>query len=71
MNEDQGKEDSYRHKNRFYYSTVYPAVWLIIIGIVFLLSNFGYLRGDVWGKLWPVFIIIPGVFMLLRPRRGD
>jgi hypothetical protein len=71
MNDEQENKDSYQKKNRYYYSRVYPAVWLIVIGFFFLLNNFGYLSGDVWGKLWPLFIIIPGVFMLLRPRRGD
>jgi hypothetical protein len=69
MNDEQENKDSYRKRNRFYYGRVYPGIWLIIIGVFFLLSNFGYLNGEVWGKLWPLFIIIPGVFMVLRSRQ--
>lgn len=69
MDETNQNQDSYRQRNYHFYGRVFPGVWLILIGVIFILSNFGFLHGDVWGKLWPVFIIIPGIFMLLRPRR--
>ncbi len=68
-NKEKESEDSYKRRNRLFYGRTYPAIWLIIIGLFFLLNNFGYLHGEVWGKLWPVFIILPGLFLLLRPRR--
>ncbi len=71
MNDDQEIKDSKRNTNGYYYGRVYPAIWLIIIGVFFLLDNFGYLKGEAWGKLWPVFIIIPAIFMLWRPWRRD
>jgi hypothetical protein len=79
MNEDLNNTDSnqnshghnedFRRRNRHFYGWVQPGVWLILVGVFFLLSNFGLFNGDVWGKLWPLFIIIPGLFMLFRPRR--
>jgi hypothetical protein len=74
MNEDtnnnQNSQDAdYRRRNRHYYGRVYPGIWLLLVGLIFLLSNFGFFHGNTWGKLWPLFIIIPGLFMLLRPRR--
>ena len=69
MNEDKENKDSYRERNRHYYGRMYPGAWLIIVGVIFLLNNFGYLQGEAWGKLWPLFIIITGLFMLLRSRR--
>jgi hypothetical protein len=71
MDENEEKEsgDSFRRRKRLFYGGIYPGIWLIVIGIFFLLGNFGVLQGDVWGKLWPIFIIMPGLFMLLRSRR--
>ena len=68
-NREKESDDSFKRRNSFFYSRVYTGIWLIVIGVFFLLQNFGFLQGDVWGKLWPFFIIIPGLFMLFRPRR--
>jgi hypothetical protein len=68
-NKEKENDDSFKRKNRHFYGRIYPAIWLIVIGVFFLLENFGFLRGDVWGKLWPIFIILPGLFILFRPRR--
>jgi hypothetical protein len=65
----QDPDGNYRRRNRRFYGWTYPGIWLILIGLIFLLSNFGFFHGNTWGKLWPLFIIIPGLFMLLRPRR--
>lgn len=69
MDENKEKEESYKRKNRVFYGGIYPGIWLIVVGAFFLLNNFGYFNGDAWGKLWPIFIILPGLFLLLRPRR--
>jgi hypothetical protein len=58
-----GKEVWRRHG---FYGPVYGGVWVVVFGMIFLLNNFGYLRSDAWGKLWPHFIIIPGIFMILN-----
>ena len=68
-NKVSSNSDSYGQKNRYFYSRVYPGIFLIVIGVIFLLNNYGFIQGEAWGKLWPIFIILPGIFMLLRPRR--
>ena len=50
-------------------NTVGKPLWggvLIVIGVIFLLSNFDIIPSDTFGKLWPLFIIVPGVIMILQ-----
>jgi predicted membrane protein len=35
-------------------------------GVLFLLNNFGIIRGDVWRFVWPAILIIVGLGMLAR-----
>lgn len=53
------------------YNSMYGAVLLIVLGIYFLLHNFGVLP-DSWdiGQLWPLLLIISGVVLLARRRKG-
>ncbi len=37
---------------------------LIAVGVIFLLQNMGILSFNVWGSIWPIFIILLGVWML-------
>ncbi len=41
------------------------AVLLITVGVVALLQSFGIVQ-DAWGKLWPLFLIVPGAILLFR-----
>ncbi len=41
------------------------AIFLILIGVLFLLGNLGYIQGDVWRFVWPLFLIVLGVVFLL------
>lgn len=44
------------------------AILLILIGLIFLLNNFGVLSWSVWGiiwKVWPLFLILVGLEMLV------
>jgi hypothetical protein len=43
---------------------ILPGIILLSLGIIFLLNNYGYMNFDI-GKLWPIFLIIPGLFMIL------
>jgi len=45
-----------------------PALILIVLGIVFLLSNFGLMPrlGPLFAQWWPVILIVVGVSMLVR-----
>ena len=45
------------------------AIWLFL-GFTFLLSTLGYLHFDVWRIIWPVMLILLGIFMVLRCRFG-
>src|SRR5581483_4772325 len=44
-----------------------PGMILVSIGAIFLLHNFGYLHfhWENFATLWPLFIIVPGVLLLL------
>jgi len=41
---------------------------LIIIGVVFLLQNLGYISEGAWSIIWPAILIIFGLWILLRKR---
>jgi uncharacterized membrane protein YkgB len=70
MNEDPNNKQPERSRNAYFYGSLYPGVVIVVVGILFILGNFGILKnGVIWGKLWPVFIIIAGLFMIFRPRR--
>jgi hypothetical protein len=43
---------------------IIPGIILTTLGIIFLLNNYGFAQIDI-GRLWPLFLIIPGLFMLL------
>ncbi len=47
-----------------------PGLFLVVLGIGFLLNNYGITTFNI-GKLWPVFLIIPGVFLLSSTQRKD
>ncbi len=39
---------------------------LIVLGLIFLLSNLGWLPRHVMAQWWPLILIIVGVLMLIR-----
>ncbi len=45
------------------------AVVLILLGVMFLLGNFGILRGEWVGHLWPLVLIGLGVWLLIQRSR--
>ncbi|MFO1222890.1 MAG: DUF5668 domain-containing protein [Burkholderiaceae bacterium] len=46
----------------------FAAIVLIVLGALFLLSNFGLLPrlGPIFAQWWPLILIVVGVAMLLR-----
>jgi len=42
---------------------------LIVIGLVFLLKNLGYISEPAWSIIWPVILVVIGLGILLK--RGD
>jgi hypothetical protein len=47
-----------------------PGLFLVVLGVGFLLNNYGITTFNI-GKLWPVFLIIPGVFILSGMHHKD
>jgi len=45
------------------------AVAVIVLGVVFLLGNFGVFWWFNWGTLWPVAVIAIGVLLFIAARR--
>jgi len=41
----------------------------IIVGTTFLLKNLGVITGDVWGIIWPLILIVFGVYLALKAHR--
>jgi len=46
----------------------FPTV-LLIIGIVWLLSNLGILEGQIWDIIWPIILIGFAVSMFFKERK--
>ena len=59
---------------KYLQKTYVQAIILIVLGVIFLLDMFWLLKSNlVFGflyKLWPLFLIIPGVMMLFSDE-GD
>ena len=43
---------------------------LIIIGLVYLLKNLGFISGGVWGIIWPLILVALGLYLILKRRRS-
>jgi hypothetical protein len=59
---DEPKEELRRQRSTR--PSLFFPLLLIVIGVVFLLNNLGYLSGDFWGNLvlfWPVLLIAGGL----------
>lgn len=41
---------------------------LVVIGLVALLKNLGFITVDVWEVVWPVLLIMLGVSLLAKKR---
>jgi predicted RND superfamily exporter protein len=64
-----GKDES-RYQNRDYHdnSGIIWGVFLILIGIIFLLNNFGIVPWIIWNYIvgfWPIFIVFAGLQVIL------
>jgi lia operon protein LiaF len=58
--EEVKTENNQKKRSR---SGLIPGLFLLAFGIIFLLGNYGLITFDI-GKLWPIFLIIPGATML-------
>lgn len=50
--------------------TLFWGVILLVGGVVLLLGNMGVIQGSVWAALWPVMLILLGVWVLLGVTGG-
>ncbi|PIU24309.1 hypothetical protein COT12_01700 [Candidatus Berkelbacteria bacterium CG08_land_8_20_14_0_20_39_8] len=41
---------------------------VLLVGIIFLLQNLGYIGGNVWQIIWPAIIIIAGLLIVFKPK---
>ena len=42
-------------------------IFLICIGVLYLLRNLGFIYGDIWEWVWPILIICIGIGLLIKP----
>jgi hypothetical protein len=49
---------------------IFWALLLVGIGFLFLAGNLGVITINVWGLIWPVFLILLGIFFIIGTSRG-
>jgi len=63
--EEQEARAARQRERRLWFGAV-----LIIVGLLFLISNLGLLWWLDLGRIWPLIIVIIGIALLFRSRRG-
>jgi Ca2+/H+ antiporter len=48
---------------------MWMGIAIIIIGVILLLQNLGYVSGTVWGVVLPVFIVAVGLSMIFSGQK--
>ena len=51
-------------------SRVFWAVLLVLLGLLLLASNLGFISLNIWSLFWPAFLILLGVWFLIGTTRG-
>lgn len=41
-------------------------VTLVVVGVIFMLDNFGFLSHQAWDIIWPLLIVIIGVYLIFK-----
>ena len=49
----------------------WSGIILVVVGLLLLAANFGYLQWAWLLQWWPVVLIAIGVWSIVRPQRGD
>jgi len=44
---------------------------IIVLGIIFLLQNYGLLPSAFWGTLWPLILIIIGLNIVIKKNKQN
>jgi hypothetical protein len=69
-NTDNNQPESCKPRHGwFMHSSMYGGIWVVLVGVLFLINNFGPFKNEAFAKLWPVFIIVSGLFIILGSRR--
>ena len=42
-------------------------IFLLALGILYLLKNTGIIVGDVWDWIWPILLICLGIGIIVKP----
>jgi len=42
------------------------ALSFILLGVIFLLKNLGVITAGVWGLIWPMFLILIGIWIIWK-----
>ena len=66
MAEENSEKPEIKRRNK----GIMPGIILIVLGTIFLLNNYGYANIDI-GKLWPLFLITPGIFIVFGHTKKD
>ncbi len=52
--------------NRSTHFNFFVGLTFIVFGLLFLLSNYGFIPAVEWNKVWPVILIILGATFLVK-----
>jgi serine/threonine protein kinase len=69
---EAGKEDLENHnRDRSRWNKLEGGVFLVIIGVILVLQQLGGRMSRLleWGVIWPIFIILGGIFFFLKPKK--
>jgi uncharacterized membrane protein len=44
---------------------------IIVIGLVLLMQNMGFVGPEIWNVIWPSLIILFGISLLMKRRRSE
>ncbi|MCD6162974.1 MAG: hypothetical protein J7K40_11260 [candidate division Zixibacteria bacterium] len=42
-------------------------IFLLCIGALYLLRNFGLFHGSIWNWAWPILLICMGIWLIIKP----
>jgi hypothetical protein len=49
---------------------MFVGVFLLALGLLFLLRNSGVIHGDTWDLIWPLLIVAFGFSLILKKRQN-
>ena len=53
-----------------YNNHMFFGLLIVIVGVVFLMQNLGWLSASAWQVIWPILIIIFGISIMSGERKG-